>query len=1067
MASETNLETGALSQNDFADVSKFSNWNFGDKWAMYQEGNGFMRPYLAKTWAAVKYYDKTGEEVTSYAQAKALWGVDDVIVRLHNSASFASQYDTLFAVGSGVTQDGWATEFKGNKAYSFNTAYTGTETLSLYPHYAVDAPTSATGTGYTEQYDSASHNISVSIEHDLGADAIYSYQWYKQRTVNLITRYVPIAGATSSTFGVKTQADSGTYKVTYKIKCNGHDEYGVYESEVKNISVAITDGNDPASIPNGKTATAGQTLNSVSLPDDWAWADPTTEVNELGIYWYAATYDGNVYYVDVTVNRANGGAWTGAGSGTQDDPYIITNKAEMELFRDIANGQNGATKNRNACAKLTADIDLEGDYNHQWMPIGYGNSNSERYCGIFDGNGHTISGLYFYDMDSYNAGLFGYIDQNGSDVGTIKDLTVEGSITACYGAGIVGQIYSIDCIVKNCVNKATVTGKSGNLGDPTAAGITRENSGTIINCINEGALYGTRVGGIACFNYTDDSSKGIIDCVNNGTVTGIDANHHNYLGGIVAAGNDGYITGCVNNGIISTSYAPTSYVFFVGGISGQNMGTITYCVNNGDISVGMGNFNAYVGGIVGMQNSQSAVGTVSRVIADCVNNGDVTFRGASASFDRKYRVGGIVGNVTYDYSCTINNCYNAGQVVAYSTAYENGHQIAGGIIGYVDAEVQSTNLTVENCYNIGGLTGSDTGEIIGSGSATITNCRYLAAETNAETGALAQADFAIVNSFTDWSFGDVWSMYQEENEFTRPYLVIEYVMYYDKAGEATTYTQAKELLGVGVLDVALYNSVSFGDDYNALYNVATGVTHAGWATEFGGEKVYDFGYEHTATETLLLYPAYTIEAPEVETQGYSAMYDGGLHEISVIVTHELGSSAAYTYQWYKLNGDEYEEIAGATSATYSVMYVADSGTYKAAYSIAIGGYEYEYETEAVIVAITKADPVVPTDLTATYGQTLADIALPEGWVWADNTQSVGNVGMKAFSATYTPEDTVNCNIVTTDVVITVNKADPTYETPANLKATVGDTLAAVTLPDSWTWVDDSQELNKIGPCSYA
>ena len=71
--------------------------------------------------------------------------------------------------------------------------------------------------------------------------------------------------------------------------------------------------------------------------------------------------------------------------------------------------------------------------------------------------------------------------------------------------------------------------------------------------------------------------------------------------------------------------------------------------------------------------------------------------------------------------------------------------------------------------------------------------------------------------------------------------------------------------------------------------------------------------------------------------------------------------------------------------------------------------------------IAKANPAYtePTGLTAAYGATLADVALPEGFSWQDAvTTSVGAVGNNTFKVTFTPEDTANYNTVT-DIAITL------------------------------------------------
>lgn len=75
--------------------------------------------------------------------------------------------------------------------------------------------------------------------------------------------------------------------------------------------------------------------------------------------------------------------------------------------------------------------------------------------------------------------------------------------------------------------------------------------------------------------------------------------------------------------------------------------------------------------------------------------------------------------------------------------------------------------------------------------------------------------------------------------------------------------------------------------------------------------------------------------------------------------------------------------------------------------------------------INKANPTytAPVGLNATYGQTLADVTLPEGFTWQDaDTTSVGNIGNNTFKAIYTPSDTDNYNIVKDiEVTVTVGK----------------------------------------------
>ena len=73
-------------------------------------------------------------------------------------------------------------------------------------------------------------------------------------------------------------------------------------------------------------------------------------------------------------------------------------------------------------------------------------------------------------------------------------------------------------------------------------------------------------------------------------------------------------------------------------------------------------------------------------------------------------------------------------------------------------------------------------------------------------------------------------------------------------------------------------------------------------------------------------------------------------------------------------------------------------------------------------SIAKADPTyaVPEPISATEGQTLGDLELPEGFSWQDDpSTSVGNAGEHEFMATFTPDDAANYNVVE-NVPVTVN-----------------------------------------------
>lgn len=241
------------------------------------------------------------------------------------------------------------------------------------------------------------------------------------------------------------------------------------------------------------------------------------------------TITGGTFNGEVTNNGTiNDGTFNTpiTGSGTKDDPYQISTAAQLKRFRNIVNGTGGQTPNPGACAELTADIDLE---NEAWKPIGYASNYDETkaYSGTFDGKGYTIKNLNV--SGSGNIGLFGYVSG-----GTIRNLTVAGSVTATGGraGGITCTL--IDVLIENCANLCTVTytGADGSVGGIVGYAYPIDDSVAIRDCYNIGKIDGgTRTGGILGLdNYPGTE---ISNCYNVGSVTG-----NEYVGAI--AGNTCY-----------------------------------------------------------------------------------------------------------------------------------------------------------------------------------------------------------------------------------------------------------------------------------------------------------------------------------------------------------------------------------------------------------------------------------------------------------------------------------------------------------------------------------------------
>ena len=182
---------------------------------------------------------------------------------------------------------------------------------------------------------------------------------------------------------------------------------------------------------------------------------------------------------------------------------------------------------------------------------------------------------------------------------------------------------------------------------------------------------------------------------------------------------------------------------------------------------------------------------------------------------------------------------------------------------------------------------------------------------------------------------------------------------------------------------------------------------------------------------------------------------------------DANSAVATITDENSIQGDakvQYQTKSGNSYGDASENAPTDAGSYKA--SITLGG-----ATASVEYTIAKANPTAnaPTGLTATYGQTLADVSLenknPDGntagtWAWADaESTSVGTVGDRTFKANFTPADTTNFNsIQNIDVTIAVGKADN--------PATIADT-ATVTRGGNTVDLADNVMLNgATGTVSY-
>ena len=128
---------------------------------------------------------------------------------------------------------------------------------------------------------------------------------------------------------------------------------------------------------------------------------------------------GAVSTVSAETVAADFTAWDGSrdfnleGSGTEKDPYLI--KTAAQLAAVVSSNNGGAWKGK--YFKLANDIKINDTSKANWMDSVTKNWiwADFRFTGIFDGDGHTIDGLY-YNGSKKRVGLFAYVGaQDGYD----------------------------------------------------------------------------------------------------------------------------------------------------------------------------------------------------------------------------------------------------------------------------------------------------------------------------------------------------------------------------------------------------------------------------------------------------------------------------------------------------------------------------------------------------------------------------------------------------------------------------------------------------------------------------
>ena len=418
------------------------------------------------------------------------------------------------------------------------------------------------------------------------------------------------------------------------------------------------------------------------------------------------------------------------GSGTEDDPYIVTCGPHLyNLTLDIKDFYE-YDKFNGAYFKQVANISLHDasyycKHEEGWTPIG---TVDYPFVGYYDGGNHSISNMYCYHDNLCGVGLFGHITNSSIQNLTIKNADIRGAIGV---GGIAGCLMSISgerttSSIINCkVIESTIKASQNGFAVGGLAGIIDMHTvGLIENCqskensitadYNAGGIIGSSSAySLTSIDLCENSSTvqtnysgaggiiGVADTLsittsnNSGTITGAKAytgeteNTGRGTGGICGGSGVSYISGCTNSGDI---YGYEG----VGGIIGStrlaftetngalyNNTYLRYCSNSGAVSAE----SSHVGGLCG----EAQFGCIGSINEGAVTGND--------------HVGGIAGHTSLS---VIHHTINTGEI--------NGRNYTAGISALSNSGVYA------NCQNYGEIisTGSHSAGIIGlSGNNTM------------------------------------------------------------------------------------------------------------------------------------------------------------------------------------------------------------------------------------------------------------------------------------------------------------------------------------------------------------
>ena len=199
----------------------------------------------------------------------------------------------------------------------------------------------------------------------------------------------------------------------------------------------------------------------------------------------------------------------GFGTGTAEDPYRIRNFNDLCQMQTVSNRLTAYWK---LCANIDASASRCLDGGAGWTPVG---NNDNLFTGSFDGQGHTISGLFINRPTTDCVGFFGFALFDPGDFRINNLGLVNVNITGRDYVGAIAGAALVNCHTKCCYSTGYVTGRY------YIGGLIGYHYYTITwNCYSTVNVIGSRyVGGIAGF-IEGCTAGSVINSYSTGLITG-------------------------------------------------------------------------------------------------------------------------------------------------------------------------------------------------------------------------------------------------------------------------------------------------------------------------------------------------------------------------------------------------------------------------------------------------------------------------------------------------------------------------------------------------------------------